>query len=175
MSNDNGHVSLSAIDFLGLIKRRKVARLDLAEIGYEGVIYVRDITAAEQTRITRQDGKSTPVTFYERGDRYVIDINSLTEGGGAKFLAASAVTDKQDGKLLETAFAALDEGEEFVTFPADELIQMSDTWIKEAGNRDKMEKMLESTPNAIINLVVKTVRQLSGMAEDRVEEKKETS
>ena len=54
MASDNGHVSLSAIDLLGLTKQRKVARLDLADVGYVGVMYVRDLTAAEQLVMSRQ-------------------------------------------------------------------------------------------------------------------------
>ena len=57
MASDNGRVSLSAIDLLGLTKQRKVARLDLAEAGYEGVMYVRDLTAAEQSKVTGTGGK----------------------------------------------------------------------------------------------------------------------
>lgn len=57
MASENGHVSLSAVDFLGLIKQRKVVRLDLSTVGYTGVIYVRDLTAAEQAHVSSGSGK----------------------------------------------------------------------------------------------------------------------
>ncbi len=172
-ASENGSVSLSAVDFLGLIKQRKVARLDLAEVGYEGVIYVRDLTAAEQARVTSGGGKGTKARYYN-DKSYEIDLAALTEAAGAKFLMAAAVTDAQDGAMLERAFAAAEPEAEYVTMSAAELVQMSEVWIREAGTRDKAEKALEQTPNAITNLVVKRVREISGMAEDRIEEKKES-
>ena len=57
--------------------------------------------------------------------------------------------------------------------PATELVQMSEMWIREAGNRAKAEALLESMPNAVTNLVVRKVREISGRAEDQVEEKKD--
>lgn len=171
---DNGFVSLSAVDFLGLTKRRKVARLDLAEVGYEGAIYVRDLTAAEQARVTGGTGRSGRARLYD--DKSVeMDMAMLVESAGPKFLAAAVVTDGEGGAVLQRAFDAAGPEAEYITMSAGELVQMSDEWIREAGNRDKMEKVLEQMPNAVTNLVVKRVRQLSGLAGDRIEEKKENS
>lgn len=170
--NGTGRVSLSAVDFLGLVKQRKVARLDLSEVGYDGVIYVRDLTAAEQSKITGMSGKSGRARLYN--DKSVeMDMAVLVESAGVKFLSTAVVTDTQDGALLERAFDAADPDAEYIMMSAAELTPMADIWIREAGNRDKMEKMLEQMPNAITNLVVKRVRELSGMAGDTVEEKKE--
>lgn len=173
MASDNGRVSLSAIDLLGLTKQRKVARLDLAEAGYEGVMYVRDLTAAEQSKVTGTGGKGGKARYYS-DKSYEIDLAALTEAAGPKFMMAAVVTDAQDGALLERAFAAAGDAE-YVTMAATELVQMSDAWIREAGNIAKAEKMLEAMPNAVTNMVVKAVRELSGMAEDRIEEKKDNS
>lgn len=172
---DNGYVSLSAVDFLGLTKRRKVARLDLTDVGHEGVIYVRELTSAEQAKITSgTGGRGGRARLYD--DKSVeMDMALLVESAGPKFLAAAVVTDAEGGALLGRAFAAADPEAEYITLSAGELVQMSEEWIREAGNRDKMEKMLEGMPNAVTNLVVKRVRQLSGLAGDRVEEKKENS
>ena len=171
---DNGFVSLSALDFLGLTKQRKVARLDLTEVGYKGVLYVRDLTAAENAKLTRGEGRGGRARLYD--DKSVeMDMAALMESAGPKFLAAAVVTDAEEGALLRRAFDAAEPDAEYVTVSADELVQMADVWIREAGNRDKMEKMLEGMPNAVTNLVVKRVRQLSGLAGDRIEEKKENS
>lgn len=174
MDNDNGRVSLSAVDFLGLVKQRKVARIDLAEVGYQGVIYVRDLTASEQSKVATMSGKSGRARLYE--DKSLeMEMAMLVESAGPKFLAAAVVTDAQDGAILERAFAAAEPDVEYLTMSSADLVQMSDVWIREAGNRDKMDKMLEGMPNAITNVVVKRVRDLSGMAGNRVEEKKENS
>lgn len=174
MSSENGRVSLSAVDFLGLVKQRKVARLDLAEVGYEGVVYVRDLSAAEQSKVTSTGSGKTKARFYN-DKSYEMDLAALTEAAGPRFLAAAVVTDAKDGEILERAFAAAEPDVEYLMMSAGDLVQMADVWIKEAGNRAKMETMLEQMPNAITNLVVKRVREISGMAEDRVEEKKDNS
>lgn len=174
MASDNGRVSLSAIDLLGLTKQRKVARLDLTDAGYEGVMYVRDLTAAEQSKVTGTGGKGGKARYYT-DKSYEIDLAALTEAAGPKFLMAAAVTDAQDGALLERAFDAAEPEAEYVMMSAGDLIQMADAWIKEAGNIAKAEKVLEAMPNAVTNMVVKAVRELSGMGEDRIEEKKENS
>ncbi len=174
MASKNGHVSLSAIDFLGLVKRRKVARIDLEEVGYEGVIYVRDLTAAEQSKVVGSGGKANKARFYN-DKSYEMDLSALTESAGPKFLHTAAVTDAQGGAILEAAFDAAEPDADYIMVLADDLVQMSDVWMKEAGNIAKMEKMLEGMPHAVTNLVVGRVRELSGMGGDRVEEKKENS
>lgn len=171
---DNGFVSLSAVDFLGLTKQRKVARLDLADVGYEGVIYVRDLSAAEQSKVAGGVGRGGRARLYD--DKSVeMDMAALVEAAGPKFLAAAVVTDAEGGAVLQRAFDAAGPEAEYITMSAGELVQMAEEWIREAGNRDKMEKMLEGMPNAVTNLVVKRVRQLSGLAGDRIEEKKGNS
>mgnify|MGYP001268973880 CR=1 FL=1 len=80
-TGDSGRVSLSAIDFLGLTKQRKVARIDLAEAGYEGVIYVRDLTAAEQSKVTSISGKGGKLRLYQDKSRE-IDLAALTAEAG---------------------------------------------------------------------------------------------
>jgi hypothetical protein len=174
MSSKNGSVPLSAIDFLGLAKRRKVARIDLGALGFEGVIYVRDLTAAEQSRITGRSGKNAKTRFY-KDDSYEIDLAALTEGAGAKFVREAMVTDTQDGAILERAFEALGEDEDYITIDEDQLVQMADIWVREEGSIPNVEKRLGALSNIITNAVVKRVRELSGMVEDRVEEKKDNS
>ena len=174
MASDNGHVSLSAIDLLGLTKQRKVARLDLADVGYEGVMYVRDLTAAEQSKVTGTGGKGGKARYYT-DKSYEIDLAALTEAAGPKFLMAATVTDEKGGEILERAFAAAPEDVGFVIMSAGDLVQIGEQLIRETGNRHKAEESLEGMPNAITNMVVRAVRELSGMGEDRIEEKKENS
>jgi hypothetical protein len=185
MGSENGRVSLSAVDFLGLAKQRKVARLDLSEIGYEGVIYVRDLTAGEQAKVASggrsKGGHGKKLRLYP-DESMEMEMDALAEGAGPEFLRLAVVTDTQDGALLEQGFAAVElneDGElpEYITFPAGELVQMADTWMREAGNLEKMTRQLEQMPNAITNLVIRRVRKLSGMgrSRDQVEEKKESS
>lgn len=174
MTKENGTgVPLSAVDFLGLAKQRKVARIDLGALGYHGVIYVRDLTASEQSRITG-GGRGQRARFY-KDKSYEMDLAALTNDAGPKFLEAAVVTDNEDGAILERAFAAAEPDVEYLAFADTDLVQMADIWIREAGNRDKMYKALEKMGNIITNEVVKVVREISGMAEDAVEEKKENS
>lgn len=169
---DNGRVSLSAVDFLGLAEQRKVARIDLNGIGYDGVIYVRDLTAGEQSRIT-SGGKSGKARFYN-DKSYEMDLAALTDEAGPKFLMAAMVTDTRGGEILERAFAAEPDAA-YITFPASELVQMSEEWIRSAGNVRKAEERLGQLGSIILNEVVRVVKMLSGMAKDAVEEKKDDS
>ena len=173
--NGSGRVTLSALDFLGLARERKVARIDLSTVGYHGIIYVRDLTAAEQAKITSVGGgKASKARFY-KDKSYEMDLAALTEAAGPKFLAAAVVTDSQDGAILERAFEAADPEAEYITVAEDVLVQMSDTWIRETGSRHKMEEMLGKMGNAITNEVVRVVREISGMVDNQIEEKKENS
>lgn len=182
MSAD-GRVSLSAIDFLGLAEQRKVARIDLGELGFEGVIYVRDLTAAEYSRIT-SGGRSGKARFYS-DKSYEMDLATLTQEAGPRFLMAAVVTDAKGGEILERAFAAdtdapdakaPDAKASYITIAASELVQMSDEWIRSAGNRSKAEEKLGQMPHIVTNEVVKMVKLLSGLAdEDAIEEKKGSS
>lgn len=175
MSSENGSRggnSLSAIDLLGLTKQRKVARIDLAALGYEGVMYVRDLTSAENGKVTAARGKSGKARYYP-DKSYELDMATLMEEAGPKFLMAAVVTDAQNGKLLEQMFAA-EPDVEYLMMKESDLVQMADLWMKEVGTRHQVEAMLESMPNIITNAVVQRVRELSGTVEER-EEKKDVS
>lgn len=182
---DSGRVSLSAVDFLGLTKQRKVQRLDLSEIGYEGVIYIRDLTSDEQALVTtgkRKSGKSSTIKI-NRDESYEMPLDALAEGVGAEFLRLAVVTDEQGGAILEEAFTAVGFDEdgnppEYITVQSNVLIQMEKEWMRETGNnKDRMLKELGEMPHAITNHVVERVKKLSGMGRrhDQVEEKKENS
>jgi hypothetical protein len=189
-SSDNGR-TLSAIDFLGLAAKRRVARIDLVDVGYEGVVYACDLSTAKQQKVMARPNKGKTRVYADKS----MDINwsDLPADAGPKFLAECLVTDGENGRLLEAAFAAIPEaGDElyvpevggkaparagsipFVVWPESDLVFMADAWQAELGGRHKVMERLGDIPNAVTNLVVKTVRELSGMDEaDAVEEKKE--
>lgn len=179
MAGVNGRVPLSALDLLGLADQRKVARLDLAEAGYTGVVYVCDLTAAQQQKIvaTSRQGKRIRQNMKENWAEF--DFSDLLENAGAKFMEVCLVTDREGGATLERAFAAAvdDEGgeAEWITFPASELVLMFDLMSEELKKPHLAREKLEQFPNAVTSLVIRTMKRISGMAEDQVEEKKESS
>ena len=177
MGEVSSRVPLSALDLLGLAEQRKVARLDLAVAGYSGVVYVCDLTTAQQQRIVGTPRKGTKVRQNTVEKWTEFDLADMSNNAGAKFLEACLVTDKEGGAALERAFAAVEEdGEpvEYVVFPASELVSMFDLMAVELKKPHAAREKLEQFPNAVTSLIVKTMRQLSGMAEDAVEEKKES-
>lgn len=173
-TTSNGYNPLSAIDFLGLAKVRKVARLDLTEVGHPGVVFVRELSATEQARVASGNNSRGRVRLYN--DKSVeAELSALVEEAGPKFMAMAMVTDKEDGAIILRAFEEAGPEAEYVVIPEDQLVQLSDVWIREAGNRDKMEKMLGNMGHDVTNLIVRRVRELSGIGVDRVEEKKVNS
>lgn len=172
----NGRVPLSATDLLGLAEQRKVARVDLDEAGYSGVVYVCDLTAAQQQKILSAPLRGKKIRQNTRDNWQEFDAGDLLSDAGAKFLESCLVTDKDGGAILERAFDAAGEDAEYIIFPASELITMFELMVKETNTPSKAREKLEAFPNAVTSLVAKTVREISGMAnEDRVEEKKDNS
>ena len=171
-SSDNGRITLSAIDFLGLAAKRRVARIDLADVGYEGVVYACDLSTAKQQRVMARPKQGKTRVYADKS----MDINwsDLPADAGPKFLAECLVTDAENGRLLEAAFVATDEP--FIVWPESDLVFMADAWQSELGSRHKVMEKLGDIPNVVTNLIVKTVRELSGMVEeaDAAEEKKES-
>ena len=179
MASVDGRVSLSALDLLGLAEQKKVARIDLAEAGYSGVVYVCDLTTAQQQKIVGTPRRGAKVKRYEKEQATEFDLADLANDAGAKFLEACLVTDREGGALLERAFEAAADGDgqwpEYITLPASELVYMAELMTAELKQPRLVREKLEQFPNAVTSLLVKTMRELSGMAEDRVEEKKGNS
>lgn len=169
MSKNNG--SLSAIDFLGLAEQKQVGRVDLAEAGAHGVVYVCGLSTAKQREVMSRPRKGKTRVYADKS----LDINwaDLPDDAAPKFLAACLVTDKEGGALLARAFAALEPGEEqLITIDAGELIYFYDQWKDELGTHAAVMKRLEELPNSVSNLIIRRVREISGMEEDEIEEKK---
>lgn len=176
MSGVNGRGPLSVADLLGLAEQRKVARVDLAEAGYGGVVFVCDLTAAQQQRI--MSGPRKGKTRVYRDNSYDLDWSDLPQDAASKFLEACLVTDREGGATLARAFEAADgDGEvvEFITFPASELVYVAELMTAELKQARLVRDKLEQWPNAVTSLIIKKMRQISGLAEDRIEEKKEHS
>lgn len=174
----NGRVPLSALDLLGLAERRRVAQIDLAAVGYEGIVYVCDLTAGQQQEI--MSGPRKGRTRIYKDNSMDVDWADLPRDAAPKFLQACLVTDKSGGEALERAFAAVDAGEggegiAYITFPASELVYMVDLMTAELKQPRLVRERMEQFPNAVTSLIVKTVRRISGLGEDQIEEKKESS
>lgn len=173
MASVNGHVPLSAIDLLGLAEQKKVARIDLAEAGYGGIVYVCDLTAAQQQRILAS-GRRGKTRIYKDSSMDV-DWADIDSDAGARYLEACLVTDAEGGAALARAFDAAGDDAEYVVIAASELVYMAEMLTAELKKPHLMREKLSQFPNAVTSLIVATVRRISGMAEDRVEEKKENS
>lgn len=160
-------MKLSAVDFLGLAEQKRVARLDLADVGYSGVVYVCDLSSSKQQQVMAVNKNAKVRTGKDWTE---FDMSALAQNAGAQFLEACMVTDSEGGELLERAFAATDEP--FIVISASELVWLADTWVRELGTRAKVLARLDDMPNAVTACIVKTVRQISGLAGDDFEEKK---
>lgn len=159
MSDD---VVLSAVDFLRLTEEVVVARVDLAEIGRYGTLYVKELTAAEKTDVLpRPKGKAR---MYKDG-AMEIDWSQLSPDTTAKFLRKTLLVD--DG-TLSRYFA---DGNDTATVPANELQMMYDRMAIELEGKPHlaMEK-LGQLPNAVANLLMKRIREISGLDDEDGEE-----
>lgn len=161
--------TLSALGILELTEQKRVARVDLAEAGYEGVVFVCDLTATQQQALTVPRGSRAVVNY--KNSTMEMDMAALSGENAAKFLLACLVTDAQDGETLERAFEAT--GEPFITIKKSELVFVADQLRAELKTQDAVTKRLEQMPNAVTELIVRTVRQISGLAKDAIEEKKD--
>ena len=173
----NGRMPLSATDLLGLAEQRKVAMVDLAEAGYSGIVFVCDLTAVQvQQIVAYKPGSKIEI---RKDQTKLVDLSAMADTAGPKILEKCLVTDHDGGKTLMRAFEALGEPEEgdesipFITLPAAELVYMFDLWAAELKRPHLAREKLEQFSNAFSTLVVKVVKEISGMAGEVVEEKKD--
>jgi len=163
MSSKNGHIPLSAVDFLKLAETKRIARVDLEEVGVDGVVYVCGLSTAQQQKIMSGQGS---MRVYKDDSRDV----SIPKEAAAKMLLECMVTDGQDGAFFEDEFTKSDE--DFITVPSDQLVYYRDLWRKELGNTKAVNDKIQDLPNIVTNLVMRQVNRLSGLAGDEIEEKK---
>ena len=159
----NGRITLSAVDFLALAETKRVARVDLSEVGVDGIVYVCDLSAAQQQRLF---GGQNKMRVYKDQSR---DI-ALPQDATAKLMRAAMVTDGQDGSIFEAKFADTDE--EYIIVAESELVKYEDLWLAELGKSSAVNDHIQRMPNVVTNLVTRAINNLSGLGEDAVEEKK---
>jgi hypothetical protein len=164
-----GAVGNKASGFLSLTEQKRVARIDLAEAGYEGVYFVCDLTATQQQTLLTPKG-GTRMRKYTDGS-FDVDMASMPPDASPKFLMACLVSDEKDGEILERAFEATEEP--FIVFPKGDLVWLADEWRKEM-KEPAVRQTLEGIPSAVSQLIVNTVLKISGIEKDAVEEKKES-
>ena len=85
MSKANGQITLSAVDFLKLAEVKRVARVDLVEAGLSGVVYVCDLSTAQQQQLF---GGQDSIRTYGDGSREI----SMPKDAASKMLRASERT-----------------------------------------------------------------------------------
>lgn len=150
-------VTLSAVDFLRLTEEVLVARVDLAEAGRAGILYVKELTAAEKTAVLpRPKGKAR---MY-KDQSMEIDWSQLSPDATAKFLKVALLVD--DGRLADY-FA----GEDTATIPADQLKLMYDQIVRQLDGKAHLAlEKLGAIPNGVANLLMKRIREISGLEEE---------
>jgi hypothetical protein len=161
--------TLSALGILELTEQKRVARVDLAEAGYAGIVYVCDLTATQQQALAVPRNSKTVVNY--KHNTMEMDLSALSGDTGARFMMACLVTDAKDGEILERAFAATQES--FITIAKSDLVFIADLLRAELKSERAVQSKLEEMPNAVTELIVRTCREISGVARDAVEEKKD--
>lgn len=143
-------VALSAVDFLGLAKTLRTEFVSFEAAGRAGGVWIRELTEAEKRKVMAMSGKVR--TF---GDGSVeLDMASMPKQATAKILEMALVTDESG------------------------TVQMFDAITKEVGSIHQAREQMDALPAKVADIIVKTVRKLSGMDDadtDAVEEKKENS
>lgn len=162
-------MTLSAVDFLNLAEQRRVARIDLAEVGYKGVVYVCDLSTAKQQKIAVGPKGKTRVYADKSMD---VDLASMPKDAPMKMMMECLVTDAENGRLLAAAFAEQGEGDDpYIIWPEDQLVRFYEI-LRRDMKHSEVEERLGKMGNAVTNLIVKTVREISGTVEDASEKQK---
>ena len=163
-------VTLSAVDFLNLAEQRRVARIDLAEVGYKGIVYVCDLSTAKQQKIAVGPKGKTRVYADKSMD---VDLASMPKDAPMKMMMECLVTDAENGRLLDAAFAELEEGgDPYIVWPESDLVTLYSVLRNDGLKHGEIETKLGSMSNAVTNLIVKTVREISGTAEEAADAEK---
>ena len=169
------YTPLSATDLIDLANNRKVAMVDLNKAGLPGIVFVTDLTAAQQQTLAGKM-KNSRVRQNTKEDWIEYNWGDLADADAAKVLEMCLVTDDSGGKklaeLFEEAEAASDEPVEFITVPSSELIMAFDQMAGAMGKASAARERLNSLSNAATSLIAKKVREISGLAKDEVDEKK---
>lgn len=151
---------LSAVDFLNLAEERLVCRVDLAEIGRKGIVFVRELTADEKAAVLpRPKGKAR----MHKDQSIEIDWSQLSPDAAVKFLEKCLVSIDKDPALF---FGANGSSRETAVIPADQLTPVYDEFVRHLGRPHLAREKLGDTPNAVMDLLVKKIREISGLDND---------
>jgi len=144
------NITLGSLDFLKLADNRIVKSVDLAPSGHVGVVYIRELSEGEKAKAT---GGMRGKARYGKDGSTEIDMSNLPQDAAVKLIKYSLVTD-ESGKVL-----------------------MATEWEKELKTGSAVIERLNSLPAAVVNLLVKEIRLLSGMGDEKesATEKKDAS
>ena len=155
---------LSAVDFLHLAEERIVARVDFAEIGRDGVAFVCELTADEKAAVLpRPKGKAR----MHKDQSIEIDWSQLSPDATAKFLRVCLVNVKGDDSVY---FGDNGKERETAVIPEDQLAKVYDGILKEVGAPHLALEQLGKLPNAVVDLLVSKIREISRLDVDEDED-----
>lgn len=181
MAGETERLTLGALDFLGLADEKKVARVDLAEAGRKGVVWVCELATERQMQIFSPKSGKRRTT--RQGD-IEVDLKDLPMDAASRLMEECLVTDKEGGALLERlwdeAEATAEDGKvDHILVAAEELVYMKLLWQQKLGGLKLMREKLGEMPNAVTSLISGVVSRISGMTDDldkdAIEEKKDAS
>lgn len=148
--------TLSAVDFLGLSEEHVVARVDLADVGRSGYLFVRELTADEKTAVLpRPRGKAR----MHKDQSIEIDWSQLSPDAVAKFLKTCLVTVNDPARYFGN-------GAETAVVPEGELRAMYDQMLEQIGKPHLVLEQLGKTPNSVADLLVSKIREISRLDDD---------
>lgn len=152
MTNKNGQkpkgTVLSAVGFLKLAEARKVREVNLAEVGYEGIMYVRALTYGEKQSVFK---RPTGKTRVHKDESVEVDWSQLPADAAPQFLKRTLVTD------------------------ATGTTQMWDALLQELGKPHMVMDFFKSLPSPVVELIVKNGREISDheqTEDEAIDEKK---
>lgn len=164
-----GHMASKARGFLELAEVKRVARVDLADAGYEGVYYVCDLTTTQQQQLLTPKG-GTRMRKYQDGS-FDVDLSAMSPDVNARFLMACLVTDEADGETLERAFEAVEGA--YIVFPKPALRWLADEW-RQSMKEPAVRQLLEDIPSAVSQTIISVALKISGVEKGgAIEEKKD--
>lgn len=129
---------LNAEQFLGLADRLKTEYVDLSELGINGGVWIRELTARQRDDVMKMGGRIR----INKDESQDFDLSSLPPGSSIKIALMGICTDDSGNELMFSR---------------------------------KDEHKLNGMPSAVIDLIVKRIRRLSGMSKDADEEAKKNS
>lgn len=120
---------LSADQFLGLSDRLKTEYVSLSDLGIDGGVWIRELTARQRDQVMKLGGRIR----INKDESQDFDLSSLPPGSSVKIALMGICTDETGRELM-------------------------------FKKRD--EQALNGMPSAVIDLIVKRIRALSGLSKN---------